>query len=177
MHYTSYRQLYLLGMSNLGLSLDEMVSGKPYQEQEMGKRTGLIYTYSSKIFDAIMDYPPASAFSKRPNTAYVIGVGYGKTASLLIETDHDYATAKNVVNKIIGKQALTEAETQIKQELDVYYLYFEADNQAKLVKGNSDLIGRFTSELNELPILPLNFVVVKSKDYSVGEVTIGLNLP
>lgn len=182
MQYTSYRHLHLLGMGNRGLRLDEMVSGEPYQSKEMTKRTGLIYTYSLKLFTIIMDIPSklinetVSADQSR-NMSYIYSVSYGKTALLLVETDSDYQAGRGVVNKIIEGEALSDEESRTKDELTIYYLYFDRTGTAQLVKGDAELIGRFGDEINSLGIMPLNFTVNRFEDNAVGHLTVDLKLP
>lgn len=184
MQYNSYRHLRLLGVGNMGINLDELISGKPYSEQEMEKKTGMIYTYSHELFSVVMDYPVDGELIKEKieleklsNMSYINSVSYGKTGLLLVESDYGFNAVKSIVTKIIENQSLNEEELPVKNDLAVWYVYFDHDG-VHAVKGDAALIKRYMDEMKTLSgIIPLSFTTNKLEDNSVGNMEIEFELP
>lgn len=175
--YDSYRHLHLLGMANMGLELDKIVAGKSYQEGEMTKRAGMIYSYCAEMFTVLMDYP-AKLINETvddgdlPNLAYVNSITYGKTALLIIEADCDFGTGRIVANKIMRGESLTGEETRTEEGFSVHYLYFDGDGKVQHESGRSSLIKRYVAEINNTTIAPLSCTVNKYADNSIGKLSI-----
>lgn len=182
MRYHSYRHLHLLGVGNMGLSLDEVLTGKPYTAKEMNKRTGMIYNYSSELFTVLMDQPEKLieeevTGKELSDMLYIQSITYGSTALMLVESDFEFKAAKGVVQKIIRSERLTDQEAAIGEELDVCYLRFDRDGILKTARGGRDLIGRFAGEIATLEIVPLSFTTNRLADHTVGELQIVFLLP
>ena len=95
---------------------------------------------------------------------------------LLLETDHSYKAARTVVNKIIRNEALSDGETQILRDLDIWYVYFD-NFGVHTTRGGDTLIGRFMEEMNTSDVIPLGFTVNRFSDQSVSDVEIAFDLP
>lgn len=181
--YTSYRQLHLLGIGNMGLKLDELISGDSYLDKEMEKRTGMIYTYSHELIRIFVgEYPEhliAETVSdeERHEMSYINGVAYGRTALLLIESDRKYQETKNVVSKIMWEESLNAEELQIRDNLAAYYIYFNDKGDVQTEKGGNELIGKFWSGIGSLNILPVNFTTNQFEDHAVGTMEVTFDLP
>lgn len=182
--YSSYRQLHLLGLGNIGLHLDEIVSGKSYLEQEMSKQTGMIYSYSQKMFDITMDYPQklineAIGNEKLSDLVYINNVTYGKTAFLLVESNNPFISVKSIIGKIAKGMNLSDEELQIANDLDIWYIYFDS-NGVQTSKGNFELVNNYINDCTNSfsnGIVPLCFTINKFEDNSIGNIDIGFELP
>ena len=181
--YNSYRHLHLLGMGNLGISLNQLITGRPYTDKEMARKTGIIYNYSHALFNVSMDYPEklveeTIGKEELPDLVYINSVIYGKTSLLLVESDDDFTTVKVLISKIANNENLSDNEVKIKDKLDIWYIYFDTYG-AHTIRGGSSLIGRCIEEMQSLKtgIIPLNFTVNNLEDNSVGEMEIDLELP
>lgn len=180
--YKSYKHLNLLGLGNLGLELDELISGKSYTEAEMQKQTGLIYTYSQELFFTVMDYPDKISNVEIDGEinylklAYVSKITYGKTAILIVETDSDSSMAQKVVKKVLQNRPLNNNEENVKKELDFYYLFFDRNGEAVKEQGKSELAYKYVKSLKENNIIPLSFSLNKYSDNSVSELSFSVHL-
>ena len=182
--YSSYRQLHLLGLGNIGLHLDEIVSGKSYLEREMSKQTGMIYSYSQKLFDITMDYPhklinETVGTEELSDLLYINNVTYGKTAFLLVESSNTIISVKSIIGKIATGMNLSDEELQIANDLDIWYIYYDS-NGVQTLKGNYELVNNYINDCTNSSsngIIPLCFTVNKFKDNSIGNIDIGFELP
>lgn len=180
--YYSYRHLHLLGFGNMGLNLDELINGKSYTQEEMSKRTGMIYTYSQELFNIFMDYPEKLVVEtideqELPEMSYINSMTYGKTSLLLIESDRDFTSVKVVVAKITRGENLSDEDAEIRDGLDCWYIYFDKYG-VHTAKGNYMLIEKVADDINTLSegIIPLNFTTVKLENNSLGTMEIKLEL-
>lgn len=182
--YYSHRHLHLLGVGNLGLSLDETVSGRPYTQKEMEKKTGMIYTCSHELFRICMDYPfdklveEAIDGEALSDMSYVNAVSYGIASLLLVESDDDFLSVKSLLNGMFRGRGLNEEELKVRDALDVWYIRFDKYG-AHPTRGNYELIERSREERNPSPteIIPINFTTNRLEDNSVGYMEIGFDLP
>lgn len=181
LQYYSHRHLHLLGIGNLGLNLDELISGEPYTEKEMGKRTGFFYNYSWELFTIMMDYPDklineTISEEQLPDMSYIAHMTFGRMSLLFVETDQEYTKAISVVDKIIKKEELSADDILVKNDLLAYYMYFDNSNNVQTVKGGDELIGRFVSEIGSLNITPIGFTTNKLSNNQVGNLAIEFTL-
>ena len=49
--------------------------------------------------------------------SYIIGVAYGRTAWLLVESDDNFQETRNVVSKIMREESLNTKEQRIRENL------------------------------------------------------------
>lgn len=177
--YYSYRHLHLLGFGNLGLNLDEEVSGKPYTRQEMTRRTGMIYTCSQELFSLIMDYPEKLIDEPvaEQDLVYINSIAYGKAALMLVESDYAFEDVKRVVSQIAAGETLSGKDATIREDLDCWHIAF-GSKEHSILRGDYRLIREGIDRINSLSqeIVPLNFSVNKLKDNSVGAMTVSFEL-
>ncbi|MCD8167519.1 MAG: BACON domain-containing protein [Bacteroides sp.] len=167
--YHSYRHLNLLGQGNLGIELDKIISGSSYRDAEMTSATGLLYSYSQRLFTIDMDIP--RSFIEEEITdkellkdlSCVGSISYGRTAFLLVETDEDQKNADQVVRKLIKREELNAAEKSMVEEMNICFLYFDADKKTVIEKEKYAAIEGYINSSNTLPIIPLSF---SAQDYS-----------
>ncbi len=179
--FNSYKELHLLGVGNLGLKLDEILTGNSYTKKEMGNRIGLIYSYCNVLFETSMDYPDqlvndTISEDMSNKLAYVNAIKYGKQAFLIVETDYEYDLSKAVVGKIMNGKKLNNEEEQIKNSFTVNYLFFNKDSSINIVKGHHT-IQQYVSDIAKQPIVPLSFSINNYKDNSAGNLEVVFNLP
>lgn len=180
--YYSYRHLHLLGYGNMGLNLDESVSGKSYKQKEMTKRTGMIYASVHELFRISMDYPEKLIVEtidegELPDMSYINSISYGKTSLLIVESDSDFTPVKVVVGKVARGENLSADEASIRDGLDCWYIYFD-NSGVHIARGGYSLIERSVEEAVALQsgIIPLSFTTNKLADNTVGTMEIGLEL-
>lgn len=181
--YTSYRQLNLLGRGNIGISLEELISGHPYKEKEMEHKTGLIYSYNMVLISIMMDHPPKLIEENMNDEnllgslAYISNVNYGKTAYLLVETNENEEVMKSIVGKVTASAALNAREQQIIEEADIYYLHFNPQKEISVERGHMDMIKKYKNSISGTSVIPLTFSVLNYTTHSVGNMNYQLNLP
>lgn len=171
--YNSYKHLNLLGVGNLGLKLDEIITGKSYTQNELKNRTGLIYSYCNILFNTTMDLPAnlikeTIPENEKKELSYISNINYGKMAFLIVETDYDYKTSTLVIGKIMKGLPLTEDEEKVKSSINANYLFFNKDGNINTTKG-IDVISMFVSEIKDQPIIPLSFSINTYNNNSVGD--------
>lgn len=180
--YNSYRHLHLLGVGNMGLRLDEIISGQSYRDGELGARTGMIYSYCAVDFETVMDYPGTLVTediteAERKYLSYVNSIQYGRTALLVVETEYDLASSKTTVKKIMQGDILTTGEDDVKKSIAAWYIYFDRNGIVHAKPGSVDVIKEYTANKHSEAIIPLNFSVNKYSDNSAGKCQFTFNLP
>lgn len=163
--YNSYKHLNLLGVGNLGIKLDEVMTGKSYLTSEMENKTGLIYNYCNILFNTTIDLPrnlisDAITAEEKEKLSYINNIKYGRMAFLIIETDYDYQTSISVIAKIMKRSKLSSQEEEVKNSITAYYFFFNNDGNINVDSG-LDVIGKYVSEINNQPIIPLSFSINK----------------
>ena len=182
--YTTYRQLHLLGMGNLGVELDKLISGSSYRQKEMPENeTGYIFSYSVKLFNIFMELPTDGLLIKEKITdknilnslCYIDNISYGRTAYLIIETDEEEETVRTIVGKVQRKEALNKQEQSVVDGAKLYYLHYNSRKELRAEKGGAEIITRYTESINKGAIIPLTFSVV-NYDHFLPDRTMHLHL-
>lgn len=189
LNFYSHRELAAWSLSNLGLDFPKMISGSSYQEKEMVKGAGLLYTYSQVAFNVVMDVEYADdgrlmkedldeAFAKDNDLHYIDMVNYGRTAYMIVESDYNINTVRILVNRVLRGEALTDAEMDIINDCDVYYLYHTKGNKIE-VKGynNLETIKAYNESSSINDIIPLSFTVRSLYEDGSGSIKYKLTLP
>lgn len=170
LEFYSHRALNLTGRGNMGIPLDEVVSGKSYLEQEMSKKTGLIYSFSHSLFTIVMDLQEKHVeenlhptdFPKN-NISSIPYVSYGRIGLLIVESDNDAKEVKRVINKIIRENSseLSDAETNILNNLSACHIYFDKTSKMRVIKGQKEAIESYSHQMtNDLEnIYPFQFAI------------------
>lgn len=157
-HFDSYRELRLIGEGNMGVKLDELISGKPYTEQEMVKNEGFIFSYDQTVFALTLDLQekmveevlkvedfPAQSLS------YISMVSYGRVGLLIVETDNDLDEVKRVVRKKLQNSTdlFTEEETAILAEIEVSHVYLDQSQSFVAKRGKTEIITDYLTRLTD----------------------------
>ena len=181
--YLSYRHLHLLGAGNLGINLEEMISGKPYTKKEMERRTGMIFTYEQTLFNITMDLPDKLICElvdeeELPNLSYINNIAYGTFALLLIESNDDFVAVKRVIKQIMSGSSLSDEDLKIRDALDVWHINFD-NYGAHTIRGNYTLILKSIARIYPptTDIIPIKFETTKLRDDSVGTMEVTFDLP
>lgn len=168
--YGSHRELSLIGRGNMGIELDEIVSGKSYTEQEMVKENGIIFSFSQTLFTLIMDLQEHIVKETIDKTdfpdnglTYISSVSYGRVGLLIIESDHSPAKIRTIVNKIMqnGFDRLTQDEKAILDEIEAYHLYIDKSQGLMVAQGKSDAIEAYRTHImdDRFNVFPFKFTV------------------
>ena len=129
-----------------------------------------------------MDYPSKlnnSEIEKEDNylnLSYISQITYGKTAFLIVETDYDVEASAKIVKKLMFSLPLDRHEEELKNNMDFYYLFFDAQGNIKKIKAGSELVLKYKNSIKENEIIPLSFSLNKYDDNSVSHLTFNLNL-
>ncbi|MGL5705589.1 MAG: BACON domain-containing protein [Tannerellaceae bacterium] len=157
-HFDSYRELRLIGEGNMGVKLDELISGKPYTEQEMVKNEGFIFSYDQTVFALTLDLQekmveevlkvedfPAQSLS------YISMVSYGRVGLLIVETDNDLDDVKTIVRKKLQNSTdlFTEEETAILAEIEVSHAYLDQSQSFVAKRGKAEIITDYLTRLTD----------------------------
>jgi hypothetical protein len=176
----------LLGVGNVGIKLDEVISGQSYRNKEMTRKTGLLYSFCITSFSIDMDLPEKLVKEevKQEDLAdggfsYISSVSYGKTGFLLIESDINSEKLRITVNKVLANGVLTTEDNAILDGIDAYYIYYDKGYTLKKIAGKAEVISRYVSSIspNDGYIQPLTFSVNNYPDNSQKTISFSLNLP
>jgi hypothetical protein len=183
-NFGSHRELNLIGRGNMGVALDELLSGKSYSEQEMTKKNGFIFSFSQTKFTLDMDiFSSENDFNVTgsPDIAYINTVGYGRFGMLIVETDNSLSKVKAVVRRLLtnGAATLTAEETAIVNELDAWHVYYNSSLQLKATKGKADAIAAYKTQVSDNigAVYPYWFSVAKYSNNASTPMSYKITLP
>lgn len=154
--FYTYRQLHTVGMVNLGVKLDELISGKPFTQQEMTKKYGIIFSFKQVLFSLGMDFPmelikeKLSESDLSKGVSYVSTVSYGRIGLLIVESDTDSRELKIVINKVIEETSLTAEESNLIHAADISHVYFTNDNEVTVKKGGLEAVNSYKNAILNL---------------------------
>lgn len=176
--FYSYKQLNAVGMINLGVKLDEAVSGASFSEKEMARKYGLIYSFKRIAFTLDMKFPEKlikeelKEADKEKGVSYVSSVSYGKVGLLIVESDTDSREVRLIVNKVIAGEPLSQEETNILSAVDVCYVYFDKDKNLQTQKGSLDVVNAYKDAIlqEKDSIYPVEFGLTNYVDHSPGTI-------
>lgn len=176
--YGSHRELNLIGRGNLGINLDEVISGHSYREQEMVKHNGVIFSFCHTLFTLCMDLQEHVVKEElKPSNfpsnslSYITSVSYGRIGVLIIESDYSVTKIKALVNKVMQNTSveLSQEETTILNELTAYHLYFDDSLKQQVVSGKLEVIKAYIDKMttDQYSVYPFKFTV--SDYFAQGE--------
>ena len=182
--YHSHRELNLIGMSNMGEKLDELISGHSYQTKEMKKNTGIIYSYGHSKFSMYMDIPhgpvPEESLPKEPHS-FIISVTYGRVGLLIVESDFSEERVRMVVKKVFtGKDSsLSNEENDVIEEFDAYHLYFDYFGILRVKRGKLDAVKSYVKEITEDSsiVYPISFELAELAEFGLTKAEFQVTLP
>lgn len=183
--YTSYRNLRLLGLGNIGLKLDEIIGGgKSYINNEMKRKTGILYSFSQSFFSVMMDYPERLIKEEvtepeLSELAYISNIYFGRTGLLLVESDYDFSLTKRVVSQIMRNEELEESNKNIIGNFKFWLITFKKDG-LHVKNGDFSLVHEYLNIQTKYSlddIIPLYFETNKLKDHTVNSLNLYVNLP
>lgn len=183
--FFTHEQLYTIGVSNLGVKLDELVSGRSYLESEMQKKYGLIYCYKQVLFSFIMDVPVPKLVKedikeadKAKGISYIHTVDYGKVGLLIVESDTDSRLVRVAINKMMMDASLSQEETGLINAADIFYVYFDNDNQVQVKKERWDALTAYRDAYKETDtVYPVGFTVTGLADNAFNTLSFSLKVP
>lgn len=154
--FYTYRQLHTVGMVNLGVKLDELISEKSFTQQEMTKKYGIIFSFKQVLFSLGMDFPmelikeKLSESDLSKGVSYVSTVSYGRIGLLIVESDTDSRELKIVINKVIEGTSLTAEESNLIHSADISHVYFTNDNEVIVKKGGLEAVDSYKNAILNL---------------------------
>jgi len=176
--FYNYKRLYTIGITNLGVKLDELVSGASYTEREMPNKYGLIFSFKLNLFSLTMDIPTKlikeelKQEDKTKGVSYVSSVKYGKVGLLVVEFDSDIQATKDAILKALSDKSLTAAETNLIKSANISYVYFNNNNEARLKRGGMDAINEYKDALSDRKnIYPVGFNMANFDDNSLQTIS------
>ncbi|GAB6007879.1 BACON domain-containing protein [Dysgonomonas reticulitermitis] len=178
--FYTYRRLYTLGIANMGVKLDEVVSGSSYKTEKMTKKYGLIFSFKQTCFSLDMDIlsqlikEELKEVDKNKGVAYVSSVYYGRVGLLIVESDTYFGDVKSAINKVISGQSLSAEESRLIDTSDISYVYFNNDNQAQIKKGHMDAVNAYKDTLakNDFSnVYPIGFNLSSLIDHSIATIS------
>lgn len=182
--FYSYRDLYIIGMLNLGLELDEILTGSSYIDNEMDvNKYGVIYSFCQNAFTIYMDTPgklieeSLSASDRAKGASYVNSVTYGKVGLLIVESTIDIKLVKNAIDAALSSRTLTQEEIQILDSSDISYLYF-IDHEAQVQRGGLDVVLTYKEEMNNKTgnLYPVSFCLADFETKAINSVSFSFKL-
>jgi hypothetical protein len=172
--FYTYKQLHTVGMINIGVKLDELVSGSPFTRQEMIKRYGIIFSFKQILFSIDMDIPEKlireemSEADLAKGVSYVSSVSYGRIGLLIVESNTDSRDLRVLINKVLENETLTTAETATIQSAEISHVCFTNDNEVKIKKGGLDAIESYKEAILNTNdnVYPVDFSLNNFTDHS-----------
>lgn len=181
--FFTHKQLHAIGIATMGVKLDEVVSGASFKEYEMSKKQGLIFSFKQTLFSLAMDIPDKLIEEDLKNTdkskgvSYVSWISYGKIGLLIVESDNNSRLIKAPINKVLGNESLTTAETQLIESADIYHVYYNNNNEVQVKRGTLDAINSYKNALTNTDyIYPIEFSLSDFVDNSVNPITFSFDL-
>ncbi len=182
--FYTHEQLYAIGVANLGVKLDELVSGSSYMQKEMTKKYGVIYCFKQVLFSLYMDLPAellkeeVKEADKAKGMSYISGVNYGKVGLLIVESDTDSREVRVAINKMMSNVLLSQEETSLVNAADIYYVYFGNDNKVQVKKGNPDAINAYKEGAKNVDnIYPVGFSVSDCVTHVSNTISFSFKVP
>lgn len=177
--FYTHKQLQTIGMINLGVKLDELVSGFAFTEKEMTRKYGLIYSFKRTFFSLDMDIPEKliqeelKDADKEKGVSYVSSVTYGRVGLLIVESDKDSREVKVAVDRLIAGKPLSQVEADLLSGVDVYYVYFDKDQNVQVQKGNQEVVDVYKEArlMGSDGIYPVEFGFANYMDNSPGTIS------
>ncbi len=183
MEFYNHRFLHIVGVLNLGVKLDELVSGFSHKEKEMTKKYGMIYSFKKTFFTLDIDNPKdklikeeLSQADKTKGVSYVSTMVYGRIGLLITESNTDSRDLKLAINKVIEDKSLTTAETGLIDAADIYYVYFDNNNRVQMKKGKMDAVQAYKDAMKKESdnIYPVGFYINDYMENAPGRFFISL---
>lgn len=147
--FYTHKELRTIGSVNLGVKLDEVVSGASYTELEMSRKYGLIYSFKNIFFTLDMDHPEKlikeelKEADKAKGVSYVSSVNYGRVGLLIVESDTDSRDVRMAINKILKGKPLSSEENDLLLAANIYYVYFDKEKNVQTLKGSLDAVNAY----------------------------------
>ncbi|MDR1671455.1 MAG: BACON domain-containing protein [Alistipes sp.] len=178
--FGSHRELNLIGRGNMGVALDELISGKSYREREMTRKNGFVFSFSHTSFTLSMDFQehiveevlnpkdfPAGTLS------YISSVSYGRVGLLVVESDNSLPKVKAVIKKILQGEAPGAEERTLLNEIDAWHVCYDSSRKLSATQGKSDVIAAYKNQIeNDIyQVFPFKFTV--SDYFQPGDAEIG----
>lgn len=184
--FFSYKQLNAVGMTNLGVKLDEIVTGASFTNKEMTKKYGLIFSFKHTLFSLSMDVPYAEKFleeelkesDKVKGVSFVSSIDYGRVALLIVGSDSKTATIRSIIYKVMRDEAMSADELKQIESADICCVYFDNNSEVQTVKGGADAIKAYVRiSADKENIYPIDFQLSNFEDHAVGVMKYSFKLP
>lgn len=172
----------------MGVNLDEVISGKSYQEQEMSKKNGIIYSFSHTLFTLAMDLQEhivkeeinKSDFPDN-SLSYISSVSYGRIGLLIIESNYDAIKIRGIVNKILQNKSkdFSQEEMAILDEIDAYHIYYDKSQRMQKTEGKINAIEAYSTQITKdlFNVFPFKFTVSDYFAHNNTEINFRITLP
>lgn len=149
--FFSYRLLHAIGMTNLGIKLDEIVTGNSYVQKEMGDKYGLIFSFKRIAFSLDLNLSKDESLineklkdiDQSKGVSYVSSVSYGNLGLLVVQSVTDSRELKTAINKFLKGSSLSPAETDILSSAEICYVYFDNHNRVQSEKDSLKALNAF----------------------------------
>lgn len=188
--YLTHRVLHSIGLANLGIALDEIVSGTSYTKQEMTRKSGLIFSFKHTLFTLDMDIPEKLIEGELKDadqtieTSYINSMGYGKIGLLVIESDAQYEKIKSAVSNALHgtiddvRQAEYDA---LIEASDITYVYFNNKNEVQVNKNRREAIDAYkaagSNRKDRENIYPVEFTLSNFNTHATDQLKFSFEAP
>ncbi|MDL2266251.1 BACON domain-containing protein [Parabacteroides sp. OttesenSCG-928-G07] len=183
--YYTRKQLHTIGMINLGVKLDELASGYSFSQQEMTKSYGMIFSFKHILFRVGMDYGINLIKEKiRDNdlakgVSYVSSISYGRIGLLIVESNVEPHTIKEIVSKVSRGEVPTNEEMEYIQSADITHVYFSNDHDIGTKKGGLEAITSYIETIKNTKenIYMVDFQINNFVDHSNNPINFSFKVP
>ncbi len=184
--FYDYRQLRAVGIANLGVELDVLISGKSYKEQEMKRKYGMIYSFKRKVFGLDVDLPDKlikeelKAADRAKGVSYVASVDYGNLGLLIVESDTDSRDLQAIIDKVVNTgYEPTAEEKALLDAADISYVYFNNNVEEQIKRGHLDVVKAYKKAKKEGSeyIHPLEFTLLDFDSHELSVIKFSFQVP
>ncbi|MFV0269665.1 MAG: BACON domain-containing protein [Draconibacterium sp.] len=182
--FYDHKQLHVVGMVNMGIKLDEIVSGASFPEKEMTRKFGVIFSFKRILFSLKTDTPQNLIQEElkeadiAKGVSYVSSVSYGKVGLLVVESDIDSRIVRGAIEKVLKNRPVSEQEQNAINSADICYVYFNTNNEAQVNKGGMEAVNAYKSAMRTKDIVyPVQFQLSNFTSHETSSISFSYEMP
>lgn len=186
--FFTYRLLHAIGMVNLGIKLDEIVTGESYAQKEMEEKYGLIYSFKRIAFTLDLNLDKEKSLINEPlketdrskGISYVSSVSYGNLGLLIVQSVTDSQEIKAAIDKFLNNSSLSPEETARINAVEMCYVYFDNHNQVRSERNPQKALNAFKEAKTSKDfenIYPVSFSVSDFSSHNKNTLSYRIEFP
>ncbi len=182
--FYDHRQLHAVGMVNMGIKLDEIVSGASFPEKEMTRKFGVIFSFKRILFSLKTDTPQNLIQEElkeadiTKGVSYVSSVSYGKVGLLVVESDIDSRIVRRAIERVLRNRPVSEQEQNAINSADICYVYYNTDNEVQVNKGGMEAVNSYKRAMKTKDnVYPVQFQLSNFTSHETSSISFSYEMP